>query len=79
MTAISYTNPIMSLVDGLIKGLGIGGVIMGIVAAIGFFLVVIGVIVYMILAVADVVEAAKEKASDIAADGIRAARERREE
>lgn len=79
MTAVPFINPITSIAEGLIKGLGIGGLIVGIVAAIGFFLVAIGLLGWVILAVADVVEAAKDKASDAAAQAIREARARREE
>ena len=79
MTAVPFVNPITSIAEGLIKGLGIGGVIVGILAAIGFFLLFVGLVGYVILAIGDIAEAAKDKASDVAADAIRAARARREE
>lgn len=79
MTAIPFVNPITSIAEGLIKGLGIGGLIVGIIAAIGFFLVIIGLMGWVIVTVADVVEAAKDKASDAAAEAIRQTRARREE
>lgn len=79
MTAIPFVNPITSIAEGLIRGLGIGGLIVGIIAAIGFFLVIIGLMGWVIVTVADVVEAAKDKASDAAAEAIRQTRARREE
>lgn len=79
MNAIELVNPITSIAEGLIRGLGIGGLIVGIVAAIGFFMIVIGLLGYTIITIADVAEAAKDRAADVAAEGIRAARARREE
>ena len=79
MNAIELVNPITSIAEGLIRGLGIGGLIVGIVAAIGFFLIVIGLLGYTSITIADVAEAAKDRAADVAAEGIRAARARREE
>lgn len=58
MTGIPYTNPISVVAEGLLKGLGIGGVIVGIIAAIGVALVVIGFIGYALLTVIEAVERA---------------------
>lgn len=79
MNIVPFVNPITSIAEGLVRGLGIGGLIVGVVAAIGFFMIVIGALGYLIVTVADVVETAKDRAADAAAQGIRAARERRGE
>ena len=71
-------NPIISVSMGLVKGLGIGGTIVGVIAAIGFFLIVIGLIGYLLVTIADIVELSKEKIAEGVAGTVEAARERRE-
>lgn len=65
MTGIPYTNPISVVAEGLLKGLGIGGVIVGIIAAIGVALVVIGLIGYALLTVIEAVERAMGKSAEV--------------
>lgn len=81
MTGIPYTNPISVVAEGLLKGLGIGGLIIGIIAAIGIFLVIVGVAGYLIVTVVDVVAELRNRAAVNAAAeadeaAIRAIRER---
>lgn len=64
MTGIPYTNPISVVAEGLLKGLGIGGVIVGIIAAIGVALVVIGFIGYALLTVIEAVEHMMDKPAE---------------
>ena len=65
MTGIPYTNPISVVAEGLLKGLGIGGVIVGIIAAIGVALVVIGFIGYALLTVIEAAERAMGKPAEV--------------
>lgn len=79
MTTVPFINPLITLAEGLIRGIGIGGVIIGILAAIGVFLLILAGLGYLIVYAVDVAEEAKDKASDVTAEAIRAVRARRQE